>query len=241
MRQKLRTDASYLPAAKERRGTRSEQAYEYIKSLLLDGHFKPGELLQIDALAAQLKISRQPVMEAIRLLSVDELIEIMPQVGCRVIQPAAEDISDFYDVFSRIEGLAAELTAQRHDANDLRKLKHKSDEIGSLRQSDLNIADRASTYRMLNRDFHGLINEMARSASLARLARSFWDRGDFYLYSSSQHPVSNSISDVQEEHEAIIDAIATGNGDAARQIMEGHMLGFGRRLVANMRKAHKAL
>jgi GntR family transcriptional regulator, rspAB operon transcriptional repressor len=165
----------------------------------------------------------------------------MPQVGCRVIQPTPEDISDFYDVFSRIEGLAAELAAQRHNAHDLRELKSKSDEIGTLRQSDLNISDRASTYRMLNRDFHGLINEMARSPSLARLARNFWDRGDFYLYSSSQHPVSNSIEGVQKEHEAVIEAIAAGNGHAARQIMEGHMLGFGLRLVTNMRTALKAV
>src|SRR4051812_37180571 len=83
------------------RGPRTDQAYNFVKALLLDGKYRPGDYLPIDELATQLESSRQPVMEAMRLLARDELVEVLPQVGCRVAVPTAAEIGDFYKLFSR--------------------------------------------------------------------------------------------------------------------------------------------
>jgi DNA-binding GntR family transcriptional regulator len=49
--------------------------------------------------------SKQPVMEALRRLSGDGLIEILPQVGSRVATP--RDVSDFDVMFGGFEGTIA--------------------------------------------------------------------------------------------------------------------------------------
>lgn len=231
MRAASRPTAAEASTRMTGRGPRTDQAYTFVKSLLLDGKYKPGDYLPIDELAVQLNSSRQPVMEAMRLLARDELVEVMPQVGCRVAIPTTAEIGDFYRLFSRTEGLAAELTAIRHEPNELKKLARLSAEIGDLKQAT-NLDERSHDYRVLNREFHGMIHEMARSPSIARLAGTLWDRGDFYVYAAGQHASVADFDEVQGEHESIIAAIAAHNGDRARAAMENHLLGFGRRVIA---------
>src|SRR5215470_3244264 len=58
--------------------------YDLLKERLLEGEFQAGERLSVEALKAEFGVSKQPVMEALRRLSSEGLVEIIPQVGCRI-------------------------------------------------------------------------------------------------------------------------------------------------------------
>src|SRR3954454_5305964 len=65
-------------------GPLNHAVYDLLKERLLEGDYAAGTRLPTDDLRLQLGVSKQPVMEALRRLSADGMIEIVPQVGCLV-------------------------------------------------------------------------------------------------------------------------------------------------------------
>ena len=80
-----------------RRGMRlGPVAYQQIKEQLLEGRWAAGERLSLETFKSELGVSKQPVMEALRRLDADGLVEIIPQVGCRVVSYKPQEVSDFF-------------------------------------------------------------------------------------------------------------------------------------------------
>ncbi len=57
------------------------QVYEVLREAILTGKLDPGEKIIEVKIAEELNVSRTPVREAIRMLELEELIEIHPQKG----------------------------------------------------------------------------------------------------------------------------------------------------------------
>ena len=56
-----------------------EQTVAHLRRLILEGDLEPGARLQEVDLAAQLGVSRTPVREALRALSSQGLVEVLPE------------------------------------------------------------------------------------------------------------------------------------------------------------------
>ena len=65
--------------------TIKDQVYEYIKELILSQKYGLGEKINIDTLAADLKVSNSPIREALMMLEKQGLVENIPNVGSRII------------------------------------------------------------------------------------------------------------------------------------------------------------
>ena len=134
------------------------------------------------ALRGEFGVSKQPVMEALRRLSGDGLVEIVPQVGSRVA--ALRDRarwSDFFVMFGGFEGTIAGIAAlRRTDAQLARARPHlRADRRPCGRATDP--AERAHGYRVWNRRFHQAIHDMAHSRIMAETSRRMWDLSDFLI------------------------------------------------------------
>src|SRR5258708_6127537 len=93
--------------------------YDTVKERLLDGQWRAGEFIGVEALRPELEVSKQPVMEAWRGLAGDDLVEIIPQVGCGVpIYPPAE-MADFFKLFASLESEAATIAAARRSESEI--------------------------------------------------------------------------------------------------------------------------
>jgi DNA-binding GntR family transcriptional regulator len=62
-------------------GPLNHAVYDLLKERLLEGHYAAGTRLPTDDLRLQLGVSKQPVMEALRRLSADGMIEIVRRSG----------------------------------------------------------------------------------------------------------------------------------------------------------------
>src|SRR6059058_6109007 len=80
---------------------------------MLSGELVSGTRLRQEALADEFGVSRTPIREALRKLQAGGLIELQPNRGALVRGPSAREIRDAYEVRAELEGLAAELAAQR--------------------------------------------------------------------------------------------------------------------------------
>lgn len=226
------------PAMPRRRLT--EHAYDFIKNALLDGYYQPGQRLAVDELIAQMenaeqtiKASRQPVMDALKKLEADGLIEIMPQVGCRVVALNRAEIVDFFRLVAASEALMAELAATRRTEDELMMLEGISKRIGKLRSNEFDEESKAHEYRLLNRTFHGQVHAMAHSPSLGKFAAGLWDRSDFLISTSIEgrtHLFAHRLPEAHDEHESVIEAITNKSAAEAREIMGKHILTFAERV-----------
>jgi len=83
--------------------TMQDQVYQIIKNEICDGVYSPGEWLQEKDLAAHLHVSRSPVRDALKKLSNDGLVDIIPNKGTFVRVFTAKDIDEVYELRLLIE------------------------------------------------------------------------------------------------------------------------------------------
>jgi DNA-binding GntR family transcriptional regulator len=212
--------------AVNRRGMRLQSvAYEQIKEQLLEGRWPAGERLALETFKSQLGVSKQPVMDALRRLASDGLVEIIPQVGCRVASYDPQEVSDFFTLFAAFEGAIAGVAAGRRTDADLAHLHGMHTRIGAL-CGEQDVDGRAHGYRVLNREFHGLIHRMARSNIVEEMSLRMWDLSDFLINTAGvPHPLSSALDARHADHEAIYQALVVADTAAARTEMERHVLG----------------
>ena len=200
-------------------------AYEQIKEQLLEGRWPAGERLALDTFKSQLGVSKQPVMDALRRLESDGLVEIIPQVGCRVASYDPQEVGDFFTLFAAFEGAIAGVAAGRRTESDLVRLHDMHARIGAL-CGEHDTGARAHGYRMLNREFHGLIHRMARSNVVEEMSLRMWDLSDFLINTAGvPQPLSSALDARHADHESIYQALVDGDVAAARTEMERHILG----------------
>jgi len=212
----------YLP-----RFYRAEQranAALVIRGLLSGLQRKTCEPIAVEAVKTELGVSKQPVMEALRRLSADGLVEIRPQVGCRVPTYTSEEVADFFMIFAGVDSEATAIAARRATAEQLAELVAINDEIGALRDSS-DASERLHGYRMLNRQFHGVILTMTHSTMVDRTVSRLWDMSDMLINSTGiSHTMADELSARHADHEEMIAAIRRGDPRAARRHARTHIL-----------------
>ena len=187
---------------------------EEIRAMILRGELGPGERLLEDRLAEQLGVSRNPVREAIRSLEATGLVEVIPRRGAYVGRIDADDARKLLEVRGLLEGFAAETAAAQADGELLDTLDRIIDE--GQRASVAGNSVRAAE---LHRDFHLAIEQVAANPYLEQVTQPLRHRTEmiFSLLVDARGRLS------WEEHARIRDAIASGDGEAAKQAVHDHL------------------
>lgn len=198
--------------------------YDGIKESLLEGDHQAGERLSVEQIAQAHGVSKQPVMDALRRLSIDGLVEIIPQVGVEVARYAPEEIDDFFELFASVESTAAGLAASRRTGAQLRELDTVGARIEALTHAD-DPAERSHGYRVANREYHGVIHTMAHSRIIVDYAARLWDLSDFLINTGpSDLPLHSALEQRHADHEAVREALHERDPDAAARHMKQHIL-----------------
>lgn len=206
-----------LPDASETlwRGTPRlhDLAYAYLKGLLLGGGLDPGDQISSEAVGRALSISRAPVSDAIRRLSVEGLLEILPQVGCRVVSPVPGEVKDLYELFGATEGVIARLAAERRSAVEADHFGRRCAILASTAGLPSEPKTRFVELRQRNRRRYEMLHELARSPLSTGIGESFWDRSDFLIrvaFGTRDLPAF-----VKAGHAAFVAAVVAGDGATA--------------------------
>ena len=86
----------------------TQQTYSFLRHKILQREIKPGEKISIETVAAGLGVSRTPVVNALKLLEGDGLVEIFPRRGTFVTELTTRDINELFEIRLLIELYAAE-------------------------------------------------------------------------------------------------------------------------------------
>lgn len=218
-----------------RRSGLTEHVYAYVKEQILAGRFQQDTWIPVEQVAADLAVSRQPVMDALKRLAMEGFTTIIPQVGCRIRAYSPGEIADFYRLFAEGEALVAELAARRATAADIIGLKAISAHIGELASHELDRLELARLYRGLNRRLHLEIRRIARSFAVTEVVETLGDRSDFFVATAHAPIFADRLRSAHQEHEEVLSAIIRRDAAMAGRVMHAHILAIGARLDTALR------
>lgn len=187
-------------------------AYRRIREDIIRGRVAPGALLSENELAASLGISRQPVREALLLIAQEDLVEVRPQSGTYVTRIDPDRVREAQFIREAIE-LASLAACAPPDADDQRMLR---DLIARQRTA----SDRDAFYP-LDEEFHRALLGLAGHANAwaaVSAAKGHLDRARYVGMSAAR-----SVKDYVDDHERVVDALVSGNADAAAAALRSHL------------------
>ncbi len=202
----MKTKLAVRPVAKS---SVTDQVYQQIRDLILDGEIEPGQTVTIQSLADAFGVSAMPVREALHRLVAAKALTVVSGRSVGVAPLSAERLADLTRVRKEVEGLAAEWAAAHIAAADLDRLQQLIEQMAKAAQH----RDRRQ-FVPANREFHFLIYERSQSATLLAVIEGLWLQISPYF--DLLHAVGN-WSTANRFHQAMRDALAAGNGAAARQ------------------------
>jgi DNA-binding GntR family transcriptional regulator len=192
-----------------------EQALDQLRNAVTSGELKPGTRLVETELSAALGISRGTLREAMRQLQQEGLIEAGERGRLTVRTLTDTEILDMFAVRAALEGLAAYIVAGRPDRAAL---------VTQL-QGALNALDEASgsISHMVEVDmqFHLLLCSLTGNTTLVRTWEALAGSIRMSIMFAGADKALTNMS--VPRHQQVIDAIATGDPDAARTAVDDHM------------------
>lgn len=210
-----------------RRGLR-EHVYDSVLDLLLRGDTAPGTRLSIDTIARQLDVSPTPVREALVQLERTGLVTRQAHKGYRVAPPLQHDqLMELFQAREMLESTAIRLAASSVDKllPELRNAQERHRQVGESVIASLDDGEKDVTltteYFARDQEFHDLIIRHSGNRYMLDMSHNLGA-----LVHRLRRSVHRGVTDVREailEHEAIIDALATGEAETAAHAMQSHV------------------
>lgn len=185
-----------------------------IRTAILTGRLKPGERLKQEQLAADLSVSRIPVREALRVLEAEGLIESSPGRGSIVARITPRDAAGVLEVRGVLEGLAARLAAERADMETIELLRA----IVGRGMEATSTGDQAGASDA-HTEFHLELVRASQNGCLYEELHSLPAKTEWIFSTLLQ--ARGQIS--WDEHEAIVEAVVSGDPDRADSLTREHI------------------
>lgn len=198
-----------------------------IRGRILDGTLKPGERLVEDRLSAELGVSRVPVREALRSLSAEGLVTLLPRRGATVVEVTPEDVAELVEVRALLEGLNAKLAAQRHDPEIIALLEETL-----VRGNDAASTGTAEELARLNAEFHERLAEASRNSVLSDVMRGLRERTSIAFAINGR---ARAREDWQE-HAGVLAAVIAGDAELATLLATRHVQNAAAAFAQSMKK-----
>jgi DNA-binding GntR family transcriptional regulator len=196
--------------------TRAEKLATAIADGILSGVLAPGLRLDEVSLALQHGVSRTPVREALRQLAMSGLIDMRPRKGAVVSKATPEQVESLFVAMAEMEATCARLAAMSMTPIERRRLQARHEAMTALA-----VAGDPAAYSDANVAFHSAIYAGAHNAPVAEFALNLRRRvGPFRR---AQFLVEGRLIRSNQEHDAVVRAILTGDAAGAHAAMLHHV------------------
>ncbi len=197
----------------------ADLAYEDLRDRIVTLRIKPGEPIDEDTVGQQLEMGRTPIREAIKRLALENLVTVFPRRGTFASEINITDLALISDVRMVLEGHAAYRAAERITDELREELGGLLAELDASRGSDdmeaLMVLD-ARVHRFIYRAAGNPYMDQTLGRYL-NLSLRIW-----YLVLDRLPHLFARV----HEHEEVLHAIAAGEPDRAKSVLEEHIATF---------------
>lgn len=194
-----------------------DQAYTTLLDAICDGRLSPGQRLTQATVSERLKVSRQPIHNALLILKAQGFVRQSGRRGLAVAPIDREQFHSIYEFRSAVEPLAVRLAAARVTPAVIatgRALVAKGEAV----------ARRKDIRGMIEADmnFHTFLYELSGNSLIIDTMRLNWQHLRRTMGTVLQ--LEQISTRVWHEHSSIIDALAARNVEAAVARIEAHIV-----------------
>ncbi len=139
-----------------------DQVYEFLRTQIITGVIKYGDILSIKKIASGLEISTMPVRKAAKCLEFEQVVSIKPRIFCRVRKPSPKMIWEVHELRVFLERYAV-TKSLGHIPPESRKRLHAIVKRMRALQAEPDTAARAHQAIALDREFNVEICGLAQN------------------------------------------------------------------------------
>lgn len=205
------------------RATRGDRIVDEIRAAIVRGDYLPNERLVEGDLAQAFEASRGAVRAALLELSSEGLVEREANRGARVRALSRDEAVELLEVRMALEGLLAAKAATRASeagVGELRRLVEAMAAAGA--------GGDVAGFGELNLALHRCVRELAGHESAARIVERL--KNQCTRLQARISLVPGRLAASLAEHQAVVEAIAAGDPEAAEAAMRAHLLAMVSRL-----------
>jgi DNA-binding GntR family transcriptional regulator len=200
-----------------------EEVYKVLLDAISSGSLAPGTRITQEEIAEQLAVSRSPVLQALRLLKKDGLVQDAPGRGLLVTPLDAAWIGHLYEIRGALDSLAARLAAERGARIDKIWISNgrrasKGEDVKAMIDADM--------------AFHNAIYDASGNPLIASTAQMHWVHLRRVMGAVLQ--VSGQRKSIWDEYAAIATAITEGDAQRAAALTDQHAANARRQLVERL-------
>jgi DNA-binding GntR family transcriptional regulator len=188
-----------------------------LRHAIFSHEFEPGSWIDEQSLAKAYGISRTPMREALKVLSVEGLVTLIPRRGCYVAEIPEREVEEIFPVLAMLEGRAAyeaTVKASPEDISHLQELYEKLKHYAAQRDTE--------NFFEVNQEFHRMLHELAGNRWLLQFINEMRKVMRLVRFHSlaSEGRIEQSVA----EHRQIMAAIRKRDAESAEQLMRDHLL-----------------
>ncbi len=194
-----------------------EQAYIALRQKIVRLDFAPGDVLRENELQESLGLGRTPIREALLRLQREHFVTVIPRRGMFVSGIEVEELSMLFETRAVLEPYAARLAALRGTPAQWDDMEATLEQTG-----DTGLDDEAQL--ALDRRCHEIIWTASGNRFLLDTLDMLYAQSDrlWHLYLSDVADMQHAV----DEHQAILAALRSGDGDTVAMLVETHVQSF---------------
>lgn len=208
-------------ASTTQHGHASEKAYQWIRQRILGKAWPDGAPLKESDLSQEIGVSRTPVREALRRLTLEGLVETVPNQGSRLQRWNDQDLNEIFGLRVLLESYAARLAAKKITADQLEELDALCDKMDRLVNKGLPESEDRQELTMLNERFHNAVFSATHNGRLKALAAQIISFP--LVYRTFEMYDSGGILRSMAHHRELVDAFTARDAVWAESVMRAHL------------------
>jgi DNA-binding GntR family transcriptional regulator len=197
--------------------TRQDIVATHVRRAIMIGRLRPGDRLIEQTLAAELRMSRGPVRDALRQLEQEGLVQIYRNRGAMVSMLGLREAYEFYLVRGHLESLAVRLAREHMQPADIDYLKGLVDSMANLRGAEEDWLPAAD----LDLAFHRRIVACSRNRSLMQ-AYGAMDVKVNALFMTVKQYLPFRLAKMPERHQKVVDVFLARDWWRAEAVVSDH-------------------
>lgn len=190
-----------------------EKTYTRLKTLIVEKRIAIGHRIQPDILAREMGVSRTPVLNALKRLAGEQIVEWVPRRGIYVKRLTKRELARVFEVREALECLAARLAATRISRE---QVDHLADLFLGVETNSTPEAH--ALYLERDREFHWQLVMISGNRYLIHAMEAV-----NVMVFTYQYGLNRPMAEVIQEHYAILDGLRKQDPDASEAAMRLHV------------------
>jgi DNA-binding GntR family transcriptional regulator len=212
----------------------TDQVYDAVRARILSRAIKIDEQINVDEVALELQVSRTPVVDAIKRLASDGLVEVRARRGTFVRGITEKDAVEIFQVREALELYSARLAINSPENPGLTKqMRALIDEMSGY-MSDGEFKDYLA-FSMADSAFHNTLIDACENERM----KSNYENLNIYMHIMRSHYYRPLVPPkrVHAEHLAILEAVVSKDLAAAERAISQHLASTREKMINNIRNS----